>query len=221
MSAKKSSPKTDREKLFAAYMTYVLENEKFPVNVYKFCKENEMEETEFYNHFGSLDGLKKGIWNAFFEQTIGLIEKDKQYESYGNREKMLSFYFTFFELLNLNRSYILFSLNQGEGPLKQMGQLTGLRARLMDFAKDLIEEANAHKSLKITKHNPRVFAEGAWVQLVFLLRFWLQDDSAGFEKTDMAIEKSVNTIFDVFDNTPLDRVVDFGKFLYKEHLNFN
>ena len=34
----------------------------------------------------------------------------------------------------------------------------------------------------------------------------------------MAIEKSVNTIFDVFDNTPLEKVVDLGKFLYKEQM---
>jgi hypothetical protein len=52
--------------------------------------------------------------------------------------------------------------------------------------------------------------------MLFLLKFWMDDDSAGFEKTDMAIEKSVNTIFDVFDNTPLDAVFDFGKFLWKE-----
>jgi len=50
------------------------------------------------------------------------------------------------------------------------------------------------------------------------MKFWMDDDSAGFEKTDMAIEKSVNTIFDVFDNTPLDAVLDFGKFLWKERM---
>ena len=44
----------------------------------------------------------------------------------------------------------------------------------------------------------------------------MEDSSPRFEKTDMAIEKSVNTIFDLFDNTPLDSIVDFGKFLYKE-----
>jgi len=33
----------------------------------------------------------------------------------------------------------------------------------------------------------------------------------------MAIEKSVTTIFDVFDNTPINNLVDFGKFLYKEN----
>lgn len=48
------------------------------------------------------------------------------------------------------------------------------------------------------------------------MNFWKSDDSAAFEKTDVAVEKSVNTIFDVFDNTPLENILDFGKFLYKE-----
>jgi hypothetical protein len=97
-----------------------------------------------------------------------------------------------------------------------MEQLKGLRKNLKDFAKELIADGNAKKTSKITKHNPSIFSEGAWVQFLFLLRFWMNDESQGFEKTDLAIEKSVNTVFDLFDNTPLDNIVDFGKFLYKE-----
>ena len=52
--------------------------------------------------------------------------------------------------------------------------------------------------------------------LLFLLKFWMDDSSPSFEKTDMAIEKSVQTVFELFDNTPLDSVIDFGKFLWNE-----
>ena len=97
-----------------------------------------------------------------------------------------------------------------------MEQLKGLRKHLKEFAKELIADGNKQKTSKITKHNPAIFSEGAWVQFLFLLRFWMNDESQGFEKTDLAIEKSVNTVFDLFDNTPLDNIVDFGKFLYKE-----
>ena len=59
-----------------------------------------------------MEGLQKGIWISFFNQTQALLEKDVSFEEYGNREKMLSFFFTFFELLSLNRSYVLFALGQ-------------------------------------------------------------------------------------------------------------
>lgn len=47
-----------------------------------------------------------------------------------------------------------------------------------------------------------IFAEAVWIQFLFLLKFWANDNSPAFESTDVAIEKSVNTAFDVFDNTP-------------------
>ncbi|MEO1011544.1 MAG: TetR family transcriptional regulator C-terminal domain-containing protein, partial [Bacteroidota bacterium] len=138
------------------------------------------------------------------------------YGKFTNREKMLTFFYSFFELLTLNRSYVLFALKQDKQTLKNLDQLKGIRGLIKKFTTGLIEEGNAGKNLKISRHNPKLFSEGAWIQFLFVLRFWTNDDSPGFEKTDMAIEKSVNTIFDVFDNTPLENLVDFGKFLYKE-----
>ena len=45
----------------------------------------------------------------------------------------------------------------------------------------------------------------------------MDDNSPAFEKTDVAIEKSVKAIFDVFETTPLESILDFGKFLVKEN----
>ncbi|MEM6542931.1 MAG: TetR family transcriptional regulator C-terminal domain-containing protein, partial [Bacteroidota bacterium] len=101
---------------------------------------------------------------------------------------------------------------------EKLSELKGLRKQIKEFATALIEEANSEKTLRVTKRNPAVFSEGAWVQFLFLLRYWMDDSSAGFEKTDVAIEKSVTAIFDLFDNTPLESLIDFGKFLYKENL---
>ena len=83
----------------------------------------------------------------------------------------------------------------------------------------MIEEDNKDKNLKLLQRNERIFSEATWLQTLFLLKFWLDDNSPNFEKTDIAIEKSVNTVFDVFDNTPLERVLDFGKFLFKEKMS--
>ena len=219
MPAKKKTSKIEREELIRQYMEFVLEADKIPLSVYKFSKALDIEESEFYAHFGSIPGIQKAVWTAFYDHSVALLQKNEDYNSYSNREKMLSFYYTFFELLGLNRSYVLFTLNAQSNTLKNLEQLKGLRKRVKDFATDLIDEENADKQLRITQHNPAVFSEGAWVQTLFLLKFWMEDDSASFEKTDMAIEKSVNTIFDVFDNTPLESLIDFGKFLFKENLS--
>ena len=207
-----------KEKIISHYMEYVLENEKMPGTVYKFCKDNNFTEDQFYEFFGSFKGLQMEIWNLFYENAIGLIEKSPEYDAFTNREKLLTFYFTFFELLTANRSYILFALPGNEGMMKSLEQLKGLRRRIKGFATGLIREANDEKQLKVLKQSETVFSEAAWVQFVFLLKFWMDDNSPKFESTDVAIEKSVNTVFDVFDNTPLERVLDLGKFLWKERM---
>ncbi|ASV31338.1 TetR family transcriptional regulator C-terminal domain-containing protein [Maribacter cobaltidurans] len=213
MATKKKITEKD---IITKYMDYVLENEREPKTVYKFCKEHNIPEEDFYKFFSSIPYIKKGIWKTFFTNTTTLISKNKEYNEFTNRDKLLTFFYTFFEMLTLNRSYVLFTLTQSGNQLKNLEQLKGLREHFKEFAKDLIKDGNERKTSKITQRNPNIFSEGAWLQLLFLLRFWMKDESKGFEKTDLAIEKSVNTVFDLFDNTPLENIVDFGKFLYKE-----
>ena len=56
----------------------------------------------------------------------------------------------------------------------------------------------------------------AWLQLLTTIKFWLNDTSSSFEKTDIFIEKSVNASFDLIDTTAIQSVIDLGKFLFKE-----
>ena len=103
--------------------------------------------------------------------------------------------------------------------MDKMAILKSLRSSFKKFATVLIQDGNALKQSRISQHSETIFSEGAWIQLLFLLRFWIQDSSAGFEKTDIAIEKSVRTVFDLFDTNTFDSVIDFGKFLWNEKFN--
>ncbi len=223
-TVKKTTKKTTAKKktvnaqmLITAYMEYVLEHGEEPKTIYKFCKEHNIEEAEFYKFFGSFQNLKAGIWNAFHTNTVGVLHKNSDFELYTNKDKMLSYFFTMFEMLTANRSYVLVALDQHKNMLKNMSQLKELRGHLTSFAADLIEAGNDEKNYKITKNPVRLFKEGAWVQFLFLLKYWMEDNSPAFEKTDVAIEKSVNAIFDIFETTPLESIIDFGKFLFKEN----
>jgi AcrR family transcriptional regulator len=169
-------------------------------------------------YFGSFEGLKKDVWKRFFSNSMDLIKRSPEFESFTTREKLLTFFYTFFENLTANRSYVLFILSREPQVNKNLEQLKGLRRQVIGFAKELIREDNEDKSTKVLKQSETVFSEATWIQLLFLLKFWMDDNSARFESTDVAIEKSVNTVFDLFDNTPLERVVDLGKFLWKEKM---
>lgn len=208
--------KITEDDIISAYMNFVLEHERAPKTVFKFSKDIQIKEEDFYQFFGSIEALQKRIWTKFFLNTKALLNTNEEYASMTTREKMLSFFFTFFEMLTLNRSYVLFVLKEHQNVLKNVVQLKNLRSEFKDFVVDLAKENNEGKNYKFLKQSPQLIAEGSWLQLMFLLKFWMNDDSQGFEKTDVAIEKSVNTIFDVFDHTPIESLVDFGKFLIKE-----
>jgi len=208
-----------KQKILKHYTQLVLEQENEPISVYRFCKHLKIGENEFYNHFASLEDLRRKIFSEFFDNSLSLIGKEKGYVSKSPKEKLLSFYFTFFEVLLINRSYVLIALRGDKSSMDKMSILKPLRSSFKKFATVLIQDGNALKQSKISQRSETIFSEGAWIQLLFLLGFWMEDSSAGFEKTDIAIEKSVRTVFDLFDTNTFDSVIDFGKFLWKEKFN--
>ena len=84
------------EKIIAWYMDSVLENGKVPESVYKFCKANKIGEDTFYGFFGSFESIQQRIWHKFFDNTMALLNKNKDYATMSNEDKMLTFFFTFF-----------------------------------------------------------------------------------------------------------------------------
>ena len=214
----KKLKKNYKNEIIKAFMNYSLTIDHYPKSVFKFCQDNDLDEKIFYKFFGSLEAVKKTIWVFFYQNTIDLIEKDKSYFNSKPKDKLLLFYYTFFEVLILNRSYVLFTLDNNEKMLIKMRQLSKFKNNFKIFATELVEDGNVEKPSYL-QNSPKLFSEAAWLQLLFLIKFWIDDSSAEFEKTDQAIEKSVRTAFDVFDNTSLESIIDLGKFIWKEKIS--
>ena len=207
--------------IISSYMSYVLENESSPKSVYAFAKAYNFDESLFYSYFGSFESLEKAIFKTFFNNAMQAIETSEEYTTFDTRNKLLSFYFTFFENLTANRSYVLIALNDNKNHLNKLKTLTELRKSFIHFINGLEIETFDFKQKNITQFQQKSIQESAWVQLLMTLQFWLNDSSISFEKTDIFIEKSINTSFDIISTTPLKSMIDFGKFLYKEKMNLN
>lgn len=208
--------KIDDDKIIELYMNSVLEHHQNPKNVYLFCKENGIDEADFYSFFGSFDSLKQTIWVKFFENAVATIHKQEDYTTYSDKNKLLTLYFTLFEILTLNRSYVLYSLGESQSNLKNLKDLKQFRNHFKSFISDIISENPQESPLKIEKITKPVFSEGAWIQFLLILKFWMDDTSRNFEKTDIVIEKSVNTVVDLLNTKPLESLFDLGKFLWNE-----
>ncbi|SNQ44293.1 TetR family transcriptional regulator C-terminal domain-containing protein [Cellulophaga lytica] len=213
--------KITAEDIISFYMDYVLENEKQPSSVYKFSKSNNFDEAIFYNFFNSFETLEKEVFNAFYNYTIKALEADKAYLDFNNRTKLLSFYYTFFEMLTANRSYVVYALSKHKNKLKYVGILSKLKESFTNYITHLEIETIDLKQEKLEKIQQKTLNESAWIQLLITIKFWLDDTSSSFEKTDIFIEKSVNTTFDLLDTKPLQSIIDLGKFIYKKKINMN
>ncbi len=220
-TVKKSSSrknKIDDNHIVSLYMNDILENNHNTKNVYVFCKNNNIEESEFYSFYGSLEAVKQSIWTKFFENAVSTLQNDELYNNYPDKNKLLSLYFTIFEILTLNRSYVVYTLNENKNTLKNLADLKEFRRHFKDFVKDIMETSTSENRSSVSKVTRPVFSEGAWIQFLFILKFWLEDTSKTFEKTDIIIEKSVNTVVDLLDTKPLESLLDLGKFLWKEKM---
>lgn len=206
----------DDDQIISLYMDYVLEHQSTPKNIFTFCKANAIEEADFYSFFGSFGNLRQMIWVKFFENVQQTILKDESYSTYTDKNKLLAIYFSLFELLTMNRTYVLYSLKENDKGLKNLADLKLFRKEFKDFINQIIEANPKPDLVKLDKFTKPVFSEGAWIQFLLLLKYWIEDTSKGFEKTDILIEKSVNTVVDLLDTKPLESLFDLGKFLWKE-----
>jgi hypothetical protein len=218
MAKKKSINKSD---LIDWYMDYVLLHNHNPKSVYAFAKDNNFDEQKFYEFYGSFDALEQDIFNVFFDNSVSVLEKNEDYQSFDARNKLLSFYYTFFENLTANRSYVVHALNGHKNNMQSLKVLTGLKKSFGSYIEGLGIKTIDLKQEQLDKIQNRGLKESAWFQLLVTLKFWLDDTSPAFEKTDIFIEKSVRASFDLIDVSPLKSIVDFGKFLFKEKMHMN
>jgi cell division protein FtsI/penicillin-binding protein 2 len=207
--------------IIGAYMKQILEHGERPKSIYAFAQKIKMKESEIYDHFGSFEAIEKSIFKAFYDNTKVLLDKNKEYQTFDAKNKLLSFYYTFFEVLKANRSYVLFALGKDKNKLKALINLSSLKKAFQEYIEELEIETINLKEEKIEKLKNRSVTELTWAQLLFTIKFWMEDGSPGFEKTDILIEKSITTSFALIDNAALNSVFDLGKFLFKEKMTTN
>ncbi|MBX2916410.1 MAG: TetR/AcrR family transcriptional regulator [Cyclobacteriaceae bacterium] len=206
------------DKITEAYREQVLTSGKVPTSVFTFCKTIGIAESDFYQHFASFEAIEKSIWINLIESTRKRIETDADYQSFGTREKILTFYFSLIEALKTDRSFILYQLKGWKQPLMPVF-LKGFKTSFDEWINPVLNAGKVSGEVANRPLLDKRYDVLFWMHFMFILQFWTHDDSANFEKTDAAIEKSVNLAFDLIGKGVLDNALDFGKFLYQNAKN--
>jgi len=206
--------------LVSKYIDILLETGKQPASIYTFSKELGIDESTFYKHFSSFEHLEEKVFILFFDNATSLLENNEDFKDYDAKNKLLSLYFTYVEILTENRSYVLLALNDNKNSLKNLKKLEGLKKSFGHFINKLQIEKIDFKQERIEKFQERGIQEVFWVQFLIILKFWMDDSSSVFEKTDVFIEKSIHASFEIINTKPAKSFLDLGKFLLKEKMDF-
>jgi AcrR family transcriptional regulator len=210
---KKAATKTD---IIEKYTDHCLMHGARPATVYKFAKDNGYEEADFYRFFASFEALEHQYFKEMFDYTLEMLHQSPAYPEYDGTQKLSAFHFTFFELATANRSFIMYLMGNGSNRLGNLLKLKEFRKAFTDYAASVLEKPFDIKNDRADKVQGSALKEAAWLQFLSIFKFWMQDTSPGFEKTDVFIEKSVKASSDLVYNTPLQSLFDLGKFIWKE-----
>lgn len=204
-----------KDRLQEAYIEHVLHHGEQPKTVYLFAKDNGITEEEFYTHFGSFESIDIRIWKSLMSDTIREVKSQEVWPEYTSREKALSLFYAFMELLKGKRSFITFSLRNAKNKIGLSNLFEGMKHEFELFSAEIIQEGLESGELTDRPFFAGKYKDALWVQLGLVINFWLKDTSAGFDKTDEAIEKGVNVTYNLFQRSPIDELFEYGKFLAK------
>ena len=203
------------QKIVDYYTDYVLEHNKRPSSVYSFCKDLEVEETQFYDHFASFDQLESDILSRMVANAIALATKEAEdhLDLKDPKHQLLTFYLTLAEVYKSNRSLVIFILPQLKMEISTLKVLEKSKKSFLVFLNSLDISPDFMSFIPDANIKTKTLENVAWFQFVSVLNYWLKDTSDGFEKTDIFIEKSLKLSFEISDSNVLNTMVDLGKFM--------
>ena len=216
----KAKSKKSRDQLIDISMNYLAKN-SFEVSLGDLCKATKIKKAQFKEEFESIEHFEQFVWCEMMRSALHTSQADAQFASFSKREKLLSVYYLFFENCGLNSDFLKASISH-HGKRGMLPVLSNLKEEFISFI-----GANHRISLPLVKQyeasfskiSDAVVGEAFYGQLLLLLDFWASDSSEGYEKTDIAIEKTVRASLDILDVTPVKSVLDFAKFFWQERIS--
>jgi len=202
-----------RDEILRAYRKAVLLSGSRPVSVYGFCLELGIKEEEFYSQFGSFEGVERSIWREAVDQAIVRVTKDKAFQEFTAREKVLAFYYTLLEEMEKDRSYFVYQLRTVSKLDIIPGFIRDFKSSYEKFIGSILTGGQDSGEIARRPYLDSRYPQLFWVHFVLILQYWRDDDSPSFEKTDACVEKSVRLAFDLIGKGVLDSAIDFARFV--------
>ncbi len=204
----------NKNEIIDLYISFVSRKKNIPA-LSDFLEQRNISEGNFNDHFLSMLDLRESVWEIFFNETFDILNNDDEYNEYSVREKMLAFYYTLFDVLKTHHDYVRYLLKNTKAVNTWIKDMRKFRNHFNSFIDKLYEEGISTGEIPNRMFFGDKLKNLLWPKLIFVLKFWINDNSSDFEKTDEAIEKSVHLTFDILSHNAIDSAIDLGKLIFK------
>jgi AcrR family transcriptional regulator len=203
--------------LIEAYKRLAEEKGTLPVSRMEIATAAGIDIAEFEATFGSLEALQEAVWVQYLRKTLETLENSEEYAQYSVREKMLAYYYTFFENLGKEGEFVrMFAPKLGIWNYNPTF-LTGFKHAFLIFINELLNEGIESGEIAARMMLGDEYAGWHWPQMLFLLNKWISDSTPNHTVSDQAVEKAVNLGFDIMGRNVVDSAFDFAKFMVTGH----
>ena len=202
----------NRTRILDAYTEHLREHGHPPATVYRFAKGLELDERAFFQEFPSLDAVESALWQSLVDRVAAAVTSGAEWEGFTARQRLLTFLFAFSEESLAWRSLLL-SRVAPVAVVARPPHLKGLETGFKAFIRPVLDHGLATGEIAERGQASALYPEAFYLHFRAVLDFLLKDGSAGFERTDAYIEKSVTLAFDLLRTQAIDSAVDFARFL--------
>ena len=201
----------EKTEIVDRYWKFLLTEGKRPESVYAFASELEMEESQFYTVFSSLGLIERDYWSSTMTDTISVLENDEDYGDYPVDQKLLAFFYTYITHIQTHRSrFVHFFPKMAVIDEKN---LSGMKQHFREFMKVVVASGVAEGTFADRKKLTESYDKMLWIHFLAVIRFYLQDESEGFQDTDAFIEKSLKVGVQSAAHGVLDSGIDLLRFM--------
>lgn len=193
------------------YWKHLLTEGVRPKSVFAFTESLGIEEREFYEHCSGLDAIERDYWASTVEDTIDVLEKDDDFQQYPVDQKLLAFFFTYITHVQKHRSRLVNYFPKMA--VMETEKLKPMQHSFEAFMKAVVasgvEEGTFADRKKLTESYDKLL----WLHFLAVIRFYIKDESDGFQDTDAFIEKSLKLGVQTATHGVLDSGFDLLRFL--------
>jgi hypothetical protein len=195
------------EKIIEAYKEMVIKGEP-EINPFTLSQKVGLAEKDFFQYFSSVDDIGRKIWANLCDSVMLELNQSELYSSYAARQKILSYFFTFFEIARTERTFITRTIDKD--------RVVGAYAKkFKEIALDIIQEGIATEDIQ-ERFYSSYYPDIVWNLHFSLLKFWISDDSENFVETEKAIEVYSKVPLEIMGPNIFDSIFDSIKFSIKQ-----